>query len=449
MLKKRMRYIFILIWTSSQLLAQNSYIILDSIVAVVGEKMILASEIENQYQYLIQSGEEDDGTLRCKILENFIANYLLLRKAELDSLKVTDDQVENELNRRINLMVSQAGSVEAIEEIYGKSLLELKQELRSKIKEQLLIEQQKQKILGNVKVTPKDVKTFFSNIPKDSLPFLPAEAIIARIVRYPRPSEETKEALKAKLSAIRQEIIDGKATFEQMARLYSQDIGTAQKGGYLGAFGKGQMVPEFEEIVFQLHPGEISLPFETPYGIHIVKLHNRVGNKVEASHILLKYTILPSDEEKCKQELLHIKELILMDSLSFAEAAKQYSEDPLTKDNGGQVYTSDGEIRIPLDQLDAETYLAIDPLNEGEISDPVPYTSPSGLLKGYQILLLKKRYPPHQANLKDDFNKFYNLTKQLKQMEAIDKWMQRSVNEVFIEIRNPECAQSLSKWIQP
>lgn len=441
---------FLFVWINLFLLyGQNEVIILDSVVAVVGEKMILASEVENQYQFLIKNGEQDDGTLRCRILENLITNYLLLRKAELDSLKVTDDQIEAELNRRIGLMVDQAGSVELIEEIYGKSLLELKQELRPKIKEQLLIEQQKQKILGKVHVTPKDVKTFFSRIPKDSLPYLPSEVVIARIVRYPRPSEESKEKLRRKLEAIRQEIGEGKATFEEMARRYSQDLATSEKGGYLGTFGKGEMVPEFEEMVFRLNPGEISMPFETPYGMHIVKLHSRVGNKVEASLILLKFTILPSDEEKCIQDLLRIRELILMDSLTFAEAAKQYSEDPMTKDNGGQVYTSNGEVRIPLDLLDAETYLAIDPLKENEISEPVPFTSPAGLLKGYQILYLIKRYPPHQANLKDDYHKFLKLAKQFKQMEAIDKWMQRAVSEVFLEIRNPDCAQSLAQWYNP
>ncbi len=422
--------------------------VLERIVAVVNDHIILESEWREQYKYLLYMGEKDQEHLPCQVLMSMINNYLLLSKAEMDSLEVPDEQVEAEIERRIQLMIQQAGSVEAIEKVYGKPILSLKVELRPKIKEQLLIERARQAIISNVEITPKEVKEYFRKIPKDSLPYIPAEVIIAHIVRYPRPSEENRQRAKQQLEEIRRKILEGKATFAEMARKYSQDLTTAKDGGYLGEFGKGQMVPEFEEVVFQMQPGEISHVFETPYGFHIVQLHKRIGDRVEASHILIKAVITSKEEQETIAWLKQLKKVILEDSLTFAEAAQQYSEDRQTKDNGGWIVSNSGSFRIPLQDLDAELYLAVDQLKEGEISDPIPYIDPLTLRKGFRLVRLIKRYPPHRANLQWDWERFQQAALQTKQMETLQQWLKNARKNLPIEIRDEGCKSYIEQMWQ-
>ncbi len=404
----------------------------------MGKHAIFKSDLDNQVRYAIINGEKDDGTLKCRMLAEYITNYMFLAKAENDSLEVSKDAVEAEMNRRLDLMIRQAGGTEELEKIYKKPLLELKEELRPKIKEQMLIERAKEQIMANVRVTPKDVKEFFRSLPEDSLPYFPAEVELAHIVKYPKPSEEQRKQTLQKLHEIRKKILEG-ASFEEMAKKYSQDLGSAKNGGYLGQFRKGTMVPEFEEVLLSLQEGSISEPFESPFGFHIIKLHKRLGNTFEASHILIRAFIDSEAERKTKQELLRIKKLIKDDSLSFAEAAKKYSEDRFTKEMGGTLFSKEGNNRIPLDELDADAYFTIEELEEGEISDPVSYYSPGAPIKGFRIILLKKRYPPHKASLEFDYEKFYKTLLEIKKEEKVNEWVEKSRKKVPVKIYDKEC----------
>ncbi len=421
--------------------------VLDRILAIIDEDVILESELENQVTYLKKMGEEDDeGTLRCFVFESMLTNKLLLAKARLDSLKVNDEQVENELNRRLSMFVMQSGGEAEFEKIMGKSILQFKIELRPKIKEQLLIDQQKNKITDNVQITPKEIRQFFNQIPTDSLPFLPAEVEAYQIIIVPKPSQENKEKAKAKLKNIRSQIMAGSA-FEDMAKFYSEDVESARQGGSLGEFKKGQMVPEFDDVVFSLKEGEISEVFETQYGFHIVKLHKIMGDRAKASHILISPEKNFKDEELALEKIQKIRQEIL-DSTKFEIAATKYSDDPQTKMYGGLIMNpQNGEPRVPLDQLEPEVYLTIDKMKEGDISEPKEFYSKNPRIgKAYHIIYLKKKYPPHLASLEQDYTKFKQAALQAKKMEVMEKWFLKAKEQVYIDIKDNDCKQALENW---
>jgi peptidyl-prolyl cis-trans isomerase SurA len=426
--------------------------VLDEIVAVVGEAVILRSDIDLQYQLMLANGEKDDGSLWCELLESQVTGKMLLAKAHLDSLTVSEAQIESELNRRINLMISRLGSVEALEEINKKSLLQLKVELRSKIQDQLLIEREKQRIYGQISVTPGEVKAFFDQIPVDSLPLLPAEVKLSMIQFTPTANETRKQETVAELNKLRGQILDGTITFEKAAGMNSDDTYSAQNGGLLGEFGRGEMVPEFEEVAFNLEVGEISEVFESPFGFHFIRLNGRKGERINASHILIRPWVGNNDEKAAEQRLAEIRQLILSDSLTFAQAAQKYSSDKQTGRSGGMLQDpQSGDYYLPVDQLgsiSSDLFLAMDKLKVGEVSEPLPFIREENgrLVKTYHLLLLHDRKPPHIANLRDDYTKLQQAALQSKQAEALDEWFDKARRQVFIELKSDACAQALQHW---
>ncbi len=423
--------------------------VLDRILAVVDEEIVLESELNNQYDYLIKNGRKDEGDLRCRVFEQLLTNKLLLARARLDSVKVTDAQIEEELNRRIQNLTNQLGSEKALVEIYGKSIIEMRMDLRPAITEELLIDAQKRKIMEGVEVTPRQVRRFFNDIPPDSLPYFPAEVELSHIVIRPQPSEENRAAARQKLSTLRERIVRGEIAFEEAASRYSMDYGSAKRGGSLGQFSRGDMVPEFEEVVYNLEPGQLSTVFESPYGYHIVKLVSRLGNEAEAAHILIKPEIDLIDQDKALQKLRELRKRILADSLSFEQAAREFSDDRLTKDNGGRILTATGDYRVPLDQLDADLYLKVDNMKPGEISEPMEFIFAQGeLVKAWRIVYLQKKLPPHKANLQDDYGKFQQGAKQAHQAKILEEWFKKAKEQIHLELKDTGCAQALKNWYQ-
>lgn len=419
---------------------------LEGIAALVGDEVILESQVAQQYAYYKQAGVTDDGGLYCETLERFIIQKLLLVRARLDSLKVTDDQVERELDRRIQILTAQLGSPEAIVEIYGKPLPLLKQELRAEVRSQLLAEEMRQKITAEVKITPQEVRDFFATIPRDSLPFIPAEVELSQIVFFAEPSAAEKDRIRSRLEEIRQEIVSGKMEFSSAARAFSQDIGSARQGGSLGEFSKGQMVPEFERMAFSVPIGEVSPVFESPFGFHILLVEKRVGNKVQARHILLRPSVSEADEREARQRLALLRDQILRDSLSFTRAATEFSQDLSTKSTGGRLMDEEtGSYRIPLDKLDPDLYFVVDELKPGEISQPAPFTTRDGR-SGFRIVQLHRRYPPHRASLEVDYERFAEAALELKKQQAIEKWLDWARKNVPVEIRDDRCQEALSDW---
>lgn len=426
---------------------------LDRIVAIIGEEVILQSDVDNQYNYRLIQGDKDNGLLRCQVLENLIVSKLLYDKAVQDSLEVSEQQVMGEVDTRIDYILQQMGNDRAAAEaqfvsIYGKSVAQFRVDITDDIRKELLTDQQRQALISDIDVTPKEVKKFFNSIPIDSMGILPAEVQLYHIVIRPPWSKESIEKVKNELSGYRDQIVSNSATIEMLAQKHSDEPAARKTKGSLGDFGRGMMVPEFEEVVYQMRVGEVSRPFQTEFGIHLAKLNDRRGEIVNVTHILK----IPKDDAQgdkiAKDSLANIRKLILLDTLTFEEAAIRYSEDRATRDCGGCISNPQTrELRIPLDALDADLYFKVESMKEGEISEPLEMIEPDGS-RSFHIIYLKNKIPPHKPNLKDDYQKIRNAALQNKQAEVFDKWLEQAQSNIFIDIKPSECANALKNWIK-
>jgi peptidyl-prolyl cis-trans isomerase SurA len=421
--------------------------ILDRIIAVIGEEVILESDVDNQYNFLIINGEKDDGTLRCKVVEDLIISKLLLNKARQDSIVVSEVEVEAEVERRMSYILDQMENQNDFEAIYGKSVYEFKEDVKEDIESELLINRLRTQVLAEAEVTPREVKSFFKSIPIDSFGLLPAEVELNHLLIVPPFSEESKKDAKDRLKEIRRQIVSENADFAEMAKRYSEGP-SAGAGGNLGEFSRGKMVPAFEEVVYSMRVGEVSPVFETEFGYHIAKLLERRGEILNVSHILIIPDRSENGDSIAMGRLVEIKGLINSDSLTFEQAAILFSEDRATKDCGGCISNPQtGELRISMDMMDAELFFKVDDMEKGEISEPMEYQMPDGTT-AFHLLYLKNKIPPHNPNLKDDYNKIYSAALQMKQLELFDKWLQSAKSNIYIYLKPSECNNALKNWIQ-
>ncbi|MCK9613034.1 MAG: peptidylprolyl isomerase [Bacteroidales bacterium] len=407
-------------------------IIIDQVAAVIGNNVILFSDIENEYIQALLQGNTTGSIIKCGILEEIMFQKLLLTQADIDSITVTDKQVDSEIDRRIRYFISQVGTQEKLEQYFNKTILEIKEDLRDKIRDYLLIQNVQSKLTQDVKITPSDVTDFFNSIPPDSLPLIGSQIEIAQIVKKPVISETEVLAVKDKLKALRDRILKGE-DFAVMANLYSEDPGSNRKGGELGFVGRGEFFPEFESAAFSLKPGEISPIIKTKKGFHIIQMIERRGEYINVRHILMSPKANPSEMTKSLQELNRIAELIKKDSVTFEKAAILYSDDP-SKLNGGKLtnpYT--GDTKFAPEEIDPLIYLAVEKMNVGEMSAPTIFTDEEGV-QAYRIIMLKSRMDPHTANLKDDYPQIQNLALQVKQNDAINKWVMEKTKNTYIYI---------------
>ena len=434
---KKSLIFFLFFATGFGLFAQPAALPIDRIVAVIGDRVILESDVDNQYNYMVINGQKDDGSLRCRVMEELIVSKLMLNKAEQDSIEISEAQVQGEIDARVNGILEQmGGNQEEFERIYKKPVIQFKEDIREEIREQVLIRNQQQVIINEATITPREVKKFFNGLDKDSLGLLPAEVQLNHIVVTPPWSDESIKSAKTRLRDLRQKIMSKESSFEELAKKYSDDLGSAQGGGSLGEFGRGQMVPKFEEVVFEMRPGDVSDVFETEFGFHIIKCEARIGERVRARHILLKPEPGPKSDSIAMAELTNIREMVLSDSLSFERAAILYSKDRGTKDCGGCITNPQtGELRIPLNALDADLFFKIDEMKPGEISKPMELLKKDGS-KAFHIILLKRKIPPHAPNLKDDYKTIHNAALNTKQAEIFDEWLQ-SAKKISILTSNP------------
>jgi peptidyl-prolyl cis-trans isomerase SurA len=329
-------------------------------------------------------------------------------------------------------MSQYGGSQQQIEAAYGKSLEEIKADIRDQVKEQLVVQKMQEEITKDVSVTPAEVKRFFNKIPKDSLPFLSAEVEVAQIVRTAQVSEVQKNETKQQLITLRDRILRGEK-FEELAKTYSADPSVVANGGNMGFVGRGAMVPEYEAMCFKLKPGEISMPVESPFGFHIIQLIERRGNEYNSRHILMS----PSPSEKDLQDAANfldsVRLLVLKDSITFEKAAKKFSDDANSKSGGGYFADQEGGTLISVDELDPAVFFTIDTMKIGNISKPVVYRTDQQK-DAMRIFYYKKRTPPHEANLTDDWNKIANYTLNEKKNRILFKWFEKARQDVFISI---------------
>ncbi|MEL7001293.1 MAG: peptidylprolyl isomerase [Bacteroidota bacterium] len=407
-------------------------VVVDEIIAKVDNYIVLKSDLDGAYINYLANGNQAAPDAKCRILAQLISGKLMVAKAEIDSVVVLDAEVDNNLNRRMQLILSQyGGSEQQLEEYYGKSIEQIQNDVRDEIKEQLVVQRMQETIISDVAVTPAEVKKFYNRIPEDSLPYFSTEVEIGQIVRVPTVSEGQKNELKKKLAGIRERILKGE-DFGAMAKEYSQGP-SAKFGGNLSFAQRGVMASEFEAAALSLNPGEISKPFESPFGIHIVQLLEKRGNEYNSRHILL--IPEPSEEDvKVSSDFLDsLTVQIQNDSISFEKAAKEHSEDLRTSGSGGYFSDELGGSRVAVENLDPVVFFTIDSMDVGGISRPITFRMDDGK-EAVRILYYKSRLAPHQANLKQDWQKIQAATLNKKKSDVLNKWFNKARKDVFISL---------------
>ncbi len=419
---------------SGQLAAQyKNTNVIDKIIARVDNQILLKSELEVAFLQSKQGQQEKGERSKCQVLESLLVNKMMLAKAEIDSIVVEDKMVNEQLDRRMQYMLGSVGSKEKLEAYYKKSVDQIKQELKRDVKEQLIIQKVQDGITAKIKVSPSEVKRFFNEIPKDSLPFFSTEVEVGQIVKVISTGKNSKIKARQQLAEVKKEIQEG-AKFEDMAKLYSQDPGSAREGGELGFWERGAMVPEFESTALKLKPGELSELVESAFGFHLIELLEIKGNRYNSRHILIKPDPTAGDKEETEAELFDIRRKILTDSISFEKAAKKFSDDQETKNNGGLFMDeTTRSARTPTENLDPVIFFTIDTMKVGSVSSVLPYRTADNK-EALRILYFKSKLKPHEANLKDDFQKISYATMQSKKAQAIDDWFEKTRSELFITI---------------
>ncbi len=408
--------------------------LVDQVVAVVGKNIVLESDIEKQYLQLKMQGEIQDDKIssKCQILETVLFQKMLLNQAELDSIEITDGQIEQEINQRLHYFIAQIGSQEAFEEFYGKTIPEFKEEYREEVKQLLLVQEVQRTLNTSVDVTPSEVKSYFRAIPKDSLPLINSEVTIGQILKIPPVSLKQKLAVKENLRNLRKRILQGES-FSTLAILYSEDPGSAKKGGELGLYGRGELYPEFEAIAFKLDRGEVSEIVETQAGFHIIQMIERKGEYVNVRHILMRPKVAPEDFMNAKLELDTVARLVRNEEITFDDAVMKYSDDP-GKNNGGLLINPmTGTTQFEANQLEPSVSFVIDKLRVGEISNPVQMQTEEGQ-DAFRLLYLKIRTLPHRANLEEDYSRVQDWALQDKQVEAYRDWIRKKARKTYIKI---------------
>lgn len=433
-----MRNVFLLIFSLCSLLSFSQKTLVDEMVAVVGSEIILRSEVEQQANQMYVQGyvESNDFNTLCDMLEEMVFQKMMLAQAQLDSLQVSEDQVEQELNRRVQYFIQQIGGREKLEQYMGKSIEQMKSDFRESIKNQLLVTQMQQKITGSVKVTPSEVKDFYHSIPKDSLPYIPAELQIGQIVIIPPIREEEKQRVKRELNELRDQILAG-SKFSLKARIYSEDPGSAEQGGELGFLRREDLVPEFAGAAFSLKEGEVSEVIETEYGFHIIQLIEKRGELANFRHILMKPKVSASDLRNAEKRLDSVYYLIRNKEITFQKAAETYSMDEDTRNNGGLLInmSGGGGTKFSMDELDAFTYQSVSGLKVGEMTRPAVFDMYGGK-KAVRVLYLVSKTEPHVADLSTDYQRIMQAALANKQNKAMEQWVFSKKDELYVRIDN-------------
>jgi len=422
-----------LVGTALQAQAQKEKVI-DEIAALVGSHPVYWSDVEAQYAQAKSQGLTGDPfMLKCEIFENLMFQKLLVYQAEIDSLVVGDEQVASELDRRLRYYIQQFGSKEKLEEFYDKSIDEFKNELKEPLRLELLSQQAQGKIVENVKITPNEAKSYFNNLKKDSIPTVPTEYEIGQIVKTPVVGPSQLKEAREKLTALRNRVLKGEK-FSTLAVLYSEDPGSASKGGELGLFTKGNMAPEFETAAFNLkNKNDVSEIIKTKFGFHFLQLIERKDDFVNVRHILIIPKVSPDDLTLAASKLDSIANLVRIDSLTFQKAAFLYSDDP-GRVNGGLIQSqASGNTLLAADELDPKVFFVVDKMKPGEISPSVPYMTEDGT-QAYRVLYLKKRTEPHKANMKDDYNTIQQWALDNKKAKIVAKWIELKSKTAYIRL---------------
>lgn len=410
---------------------------IDKIIGVVGKYPILLSDLQNA---MIEQEKQEAGFDKCKAFEMLVFQKLLIAQADRDSVTVTDAEVDQELNQRMLYYIQQFGSEEKLEEFYGKRTNVIKDELRGDVQEQLIAQKMQGKITGDVKLTPSEVRLYYNSIPQDSLPLINSEVELQQIVKKPTFSAEARKIVKDQLEELRTRVLKGEK-MSTLAVLYSKDPGSASKGGFYGNVGRGVMDPAFESAAFRLKEGELSTVFETAYGYHFIELVKRKGELLDLRHILLVPDMTNEDFYRSKQSLDSIYMEIKEGKITFEDAAKKYSDDAETKQNGGlMINRNTASTKFDnedLSQIDQNLVATLNSMQIGDISKPMQFVSPLDGKPGFRLLKLKNRIDPHRTNMKDDYQKLAAMAGADHNKKQVKEWIKKRSKITYIKL-DPE-----------
>lgn len=428
--------------------AQPKKIVADKISAIVGDKIILQSDIDNAIADIKRGGGTVPENAECSILEQALISKVLMLQAQRDSLPVTDEEVEAELDQRIRYFISQYGSQEEVERLAGKTIYQIKDDARESVRERKLAEAMQKKIVESINVTPTEVKAYFDRIPKDSLPFFESEVEVGQIILYPKASRDLEQFVIDELNRYKHQIETKQINFDQAAKMYSEDPGSKNNGGlYQIDRNEKTWDRDFLAAAFRLKDGEISPVIKTQFGYHIIQMVQRNGDQATIRHILRIPPITDAEVNESVNKLDSVRSKIIAGTMDFNAAAGKYSEDPDAKFAGPYIVSSDGDTYNRIDELDKDIVAELSKLKLGEISQPLVFTDQRTGKKGVRLLYLKSRSEPHRMNLRDDYNKIKQAALEEKKYQALDKWLRSHMANYYIMIdpENASCPQ-LQKW---
>jgi peptidyl-prolyl cis-trans isomerase SurA len=406
----------------------------DKIIAVVGDRIILYSDVKNSIADIARQGGAVPENAECMITEQAIVSKVLMLQAEKDSLPVTDEDVEAELDQRIRYYVNQMGSQEALEEMAGQTIYQIKDNARESVKERKLAEAMQQKIVGGVKITPTEVKTFFDRIPKDSLPFFESELEVGQIALYPKASHDLEQYIVAEMLNYKKQIEAKTTTFEQLAKKVSEDPGSKDRGGdYDINRNEKTWDPVFLSTAFRLKSGELSSPVKSDkFGYFLIQMVERKGDDAHVRLILRVPPVTDAEIKNALSKLDTVRTKIVAGTIGFNEAANKYADDKFTPTF---VLNRDGSSYVTIDQLDKDMVASISKMKVGEFSQPIAFTNEQGK-KGARIVYLKSRSEPHRMNLRDDYSKIAQMALEEKKGLALDKWLKTKIPTYYIMVDN-------------
>ena len=450
-MKKLLIFFFIVMAVVQQSNAQQvKKVIADKIIAQVGDKIILRSDILNAISDAKRQGTESQlpPNPECAFLEGQLIQKALVLQAEKDSLNVTEDEIDAALENQVRGFIREYGSKEVLEEIAGKTVYQIKEDFRPVFKERKLADQMRSKILENTKITPTEVKLYFDKISKDSLPYYETEIEVSQILLIPKSNKDVDEYVSRQLYEYKRQVEAGTKKFDQLAKLYSDDIGTEKQGGTLtlNRNDKGMWDPTFLSAVFKLKEGQISPVIKSKFGFHIIQMISRAGDDAVVRHILKIPPVTDDEVKLATQKLDSIRARLLTHELSFGEAINKYSDDENSKFNGGAIQSRDGSTYVTIDQLDKDMVVAIKDLKPGEFSKPQYYVDERGR-KLVRLVYLKTRTTPHRENIKEDYNKISQRALEEKKQEKLEQWFKDHLPNYYISIdKDFAGCKSLADW---
>ena len=432
--------------------AQPKKAVADKIAAVVGDRIILQSDIRNSIEDAKRQGSNVPDGAECILMEQALVSKVLMLQAEKDSLPVTDEEIEAELDQRVRYFINQVGSQQALEDYAGKTIYQIKDDARESVRERKLAEAMQQKIVSTVKITPTEVKNFFEKIPKDSLPFFESELEIGQIVIYPKASRDLEQYIIAEMNNYKKQIESKIATFEQLAIRYSEDPGSKERGGsYQINRNEKTWDPAFLSASFRLKEGEISQPVKSEkFGYFLIQMVERRGDDADVRLILRVPPVTEAELKQAASRLDTARSKIIAGTMTFNEAASKYSEDESQKFSGPFILNRDGSTYVTIDQLDKEMVAQLGKMKVGDFSQPAPFASEQGK-KGVRLIYLKSRSEPHRMNMRDDYSKVSQMALEEKKSQALEKWMRSNIPTYYIMVDNATRADcpGMQKFVTP